>query len=74
MRCPQAFQKDAIIRQMREYKREKNTAEAQLNELESRAKHHNDHLRTIDTWFDQVSTLLVGAWKLTLTDASWSTR
>ena len=51
----QAFQKDAILRQMREYKREKATVESQLSELESRTKHHDAHLRTIDAWFDQVS-------------------
>jgi hypothetical protein len=54
----QAFQKDAILRQMREYKREKGTVESQLSELEERSKHHDDHLRTIDVWFDQVSTRL----------------
>jgi E3 ubiquitin-protein ligase BRE1 len=52
----QAYQKDAILRQMREYKREKNTIEAELREFEKRSKHHDDHLRIIDTWFDQVST------------------
>ena len=51
----QAYQKDAILRQMREYKREKATLEAQLNEVESRSKHHDEELRTIDAWFDQVS-------------------
>jgi hypothetical protein len=51
----QAYQKDAILRQMREYKREKATIESQLNEMEFRSKHHDDHLRTIDAWFDQVS-------------------
>jgi len=51
----QSFQKDAILRQMREYKREKATVESQLSELEGRSKYHDDHLRTIDAWFDQVS-------------------
>ncbi|KAF2854262.1 E3 ubiquitin-protein ligase-like protein bre1 [Plenodomus tracheiphilus IPT5] len=50
----EAFQKDAILRQMREFKREKTTVESQLNELESRSKFHDDHLRTIDAWFDQL--------------------
>lgn len=53
----QAFQKDAILRQMREFKREKATVESQLSELEGRSRHHDDHLRTIDAWFDQVSIL-----------------
>ncbi|EMD67589.1 hypothetical protein GGP41_007463 [Bipolaris sorokiniana] len=50
----EAFQKDAILRQMREFKREKATVESQLSELESRSKHHDAHLRTIDAWFDQL--------------------
>jgi E3 ubiquitin-protein ligase BRE1 len=40
---------------MREYKREKNTIEAELRDLEKRAKDHDNHLRAIDSWFDQVS-------------------
>lgn len=40
---------------MRELKREKVTLESQLSELERRSQHHDDHLRTIDAWFDQVS-------------------
>ncbi|KAF1362254.1 E3 ubiquitin-protein ligase-like protein bre1 [Lizonia empirigonia] len=50
----EAYQKDAILRQMREYKREKATLEAQLHDVETRSKHHDDQLRTIDTWFDQL--------------------
>ncbi|EOA89163.1 E3 ubiquitin-protein ligase bre1 [Exserohilum turcicum] len=50
----EAFQKDAILRQMREFKREKATVESQLSELEGRSRHHDDHLRTIDAWFDQL--------------------
>ncbi|KAF1948710.1 BRE1-domain-containing protein [Byssothecium circinans] len=50
----EAFQKDAILRQMREYKREKATIESQLTEIESRSQYHDDHLRTIDVWFDQL--------------------
>lgn len=42
---------------MREYKREKTTVEAQLNELERSSKYHDDHLRIMDAWFDQVSAL-----------------
>ncbi|KAH8724732.1 BRE1 E3 ubiquitin ligase-domain-containing protein [Phaeosphaeriaceae sp. PMI808] len=42
------------MRQMREYKREKVTVEAQLNELEGRSRYHDDHLRIIDAWFDQL--------------------
>jgi E3 ubiquitin-protein ligase BRE1 len=50
----QAYQKDAILRQMREYKREKATIEAQLNDVETRSRYHDDELRTIDAWFDQL--------------------
>ncbi|KAF7671402.1 e3 ubiquitin-protein ligase bre1 [Alternaria burnsii] len=50
----QSFQKDAILRQMREFKREKATVESQLNELEGRSKYHDDHLGIIDAWFDQL--------------------
>jgi E3 ubiquitin-protein ligase BRE1 len=62
----QSFQKDAILRQMREYKREKATVESQLNELEGRSKYHDDHLRIIDAWFDQLidEIKLLGAEKL----------
>jgi hypothetical protein len=59
---------------MREYKREKATLETQLHDLEDRSKHHDDHLRTIDAWFDQVSTRHVMTWECTLMDASWSMR
>ncbi|MCJ1353542.1 MAG: E3 ubiquitin-protein ligase bre1 [Icmadophila ericetorum] len=48
------FQKEAIIRQMQEYKREKTTLEKQLSDLTSRAEYHDDHLRTIDSWFSQL--------------------
>ncbi|KAF2999357.1 E3 ubiquitin-protein ligase bre1 [Curvularia kusanoi] len=50
----EAYQKDAILRQMREYKREKATLEAQLNEVEKRSRFHDEELRTIDAWFDQL--------------------
>ncbi|OAL51313.1 E3 ubiquitin-protein ligase-like protein bre1 [Pyrenochaeta sp. DS3sAY3a] len=48
------YQKDAIMRQMREYKREKATLESQLSELEKQSQHHDDHLRIMDAWFDQL--------------------
>ncbi|RMZ82753.1 hypothetical protein DV738_g1541, partial [Chaetothyriales sp. CBS 135597] len=58
------FQKDAIHRQMLEYKREKNTLESQLKELRKKARYHDDHLRAIDAWFkqliDEVKTLVGG--------------
>jgi len=48
------FQKEAIFRQMQEYKREKNTLESRLNDLIKRTKDHDDHLRAIDGWFKQL--------------------
>ncbi|KAI2487122.1 E3 ubiquitin-protein ligase bre1 [Pyrenophora tritici-repentis] len=50
----QLFQKDAILRQMREYKREANMVDEQLSALKIRSQYHDDHLRTIDAWFDQL--------------------
>jgi len=40
---------------MREYKREKATVESLLRDLEHRSRYHDDHLRIIDAWFEQVS-------------------
>jgi hypothetical protein len=54
----QAFQKDAIYRQMQEYKREKNILESQIKEVQKRSVDHDDHLRVIDAWWSQVSTLI----------------
>ena len=50
----QKFQKEAILRQMREYKREKGTVETQLNDLAKKAAFHDDHLRAVDAWLEQV--------------------
>lgn len=50
----QDYQKDAIMRQMKEYKRQKKDADEQLSELQRKTKHHNDHLRIIDAWFAQL--------------------
>ncbi|RAK79724.1 E3 ubiquitin-protein ligase BRE1 [Aspergillus fijiensis CBS 313.89] len=48
------FQKDAIWRQMQEYKREKVSLEAKLKELSKSTTNHNDHLRIIDAWYKQL--------------------
>lgn len=48
------YQKDAIYRQMLEYKREKTTLEARLEELDKRSTHHDDHIRVVDAWWIQV--------------------
>lgn len=50
----QLFQKDAIVRQMKEYKREKVALENQVANMEKRSAYHDDHLRIIDLWFSQV--------------------
>jgi E3 ubiquitin-protein ligase BRE1 len=50
----QAFQKDAIMRQMKEYKRQVKDMQEQLNESRRAAKHHDDHLRATDAWFAQL--------------------
>ena len=54
----QQYQKEAIWRQMQEYKREKNTLEALLNEMTKRSTYHDDHLRIIDAWWKQVSVFV----------------
>ncbi|KAF3065303.1 E3 ubiquitin-protein ligase BRE1 [Daldinia childiae] len=48
------YQKDAIYRQMLEYKREKNTLETQLGEVKKRSTHHDDHIRIVDNWWIQL--------------------
>ncbi|KAI9768428.1 MAG: E3 ubiquitin-protein ligase bre1 [Geoglossum simile] len=48
------YQKEAIWRQMQEYKREKNTLETQLTEMTKRSTYHDDHLRIIDAWWKQL--------------------
>ncbi|KAJ5139294.1 uncharacterized protein N7515_004142 [Penicillium bovifimosum] len=48
------FQKEAILRQMQEYKREKSSLEARLSQMSKAATFHNDHLRVIDAWFRQL--------------------
>lgn len=50
----QNYQKDAIIRQMKEYKREKKYYEDLSNELSRKVTIHDDHLRALDAWFAQL--------------------
>ena len=52
--CLQKFQKGAILRQMQEYKREKQTLDDQVKQAEKKAHYHDDHLRIIDAWFQQM--------------------
>ncbi|PIA92382.1 E3 ubiquitin-protein ligase bre1 [Cercospora beticola] len=48
------YQKDALIRQLKEYKRVKRDAEEQLAELQRKARYHDDHLRILDAWWSQL--------------------
>lgn len=48
------YQKDAIYRQMLEYKRDKATLETRLVEIAKKAAHHDDHLRIVDAWWLQL--------------------
>jgi E3 ubiquitin-protein ligase BRE1 len=50
----QIYQKNAILRQMKEYKREKQTLEELLKQVQKKAVYHDDHLRIIDAWFQQM--------------------
>jgi E3 ubiquitin-protein ligase BRE1 len=50
----QNYQKDAIMRQMKEYKRQRKDLEEQLADLQKKCQFHNDHLRVIDAWFSQL--------------------
>jgi E3 ubiquitin-protein ligase BRE1 len=50
----QAYQKDAILRQMNEYKREQKYWQKEFTKLSEKLTHHDDHLRTIDAWFSQL--------------------
>ncbi|OAA54117.1 histone ubiquitinationc protein [Niveomyces insectorum RCEF 264] len=48
------FQKDALIRQMNEYKREKATLESRIEEIQKRSTYHDDHIRIVDAWVLQL--------------------
>lgn len=50
----QSYTKDAIYRQMLEYKREKTRLESRLEDLSKQYDHYDDHLRVIDAWWLQV--------------------
>lgn len=50
----QPYQKDALVRQMKEYKREKTLLAERVTEMEKRSTYHDDHLRIIDEWLRQL--------------------
>lgn len=41
---------------MQEFKRDRNTMEAQLKDMTKRTTYHDDHLRLMDAWFSQVNS------------------
>ncbi|KAF2218780.1 BRE1 E3 ubiquitin ligase-domain-containing protein [Elsinoe ampelina] len=59
------YQKDAILRQMKEYKRNCKELESNVKDLKSQASYHDDHIRLIDAWFsqllDEIHVLVSGA-------------
>jgi hypothetical protein len=66
----QKYQKDAIYRQMLEYKREKATLESQLKDIQKRSSDHDDHLRVVDAWWSQVNLHCSTDFRLLLTDVA----
>ncbi|OAQ99410.1 hypothetical protein LLEC1_04529 [Akanthomyces lecanii] len=50
----EVYTKGAIYRQMLEYSRRATTAESRLEEVHKRAVHHDDHIRIIDAWWQQI--------------------
>ncbi|KAI4165777.1 MAG: hypothetical protein LQ342_000720 [Letrouitia transgressa] len=48
------FQKEAIWRQMQEYKRQVSVLTAEIQTRAAREHFHDDHIRTMMSWFDQV--------------------
>lgn len=40
---------------MQELRREKDTLESQLKDVQKRALDHDDHLRVVDAWWTQVN-------------------
>jgi len=55
----QHFQKEAIFRQMLEYKRERNMLENRVEQLDKKATYHDDHIRVMEAWWDQVWSILL---------------
>jgi E3 ubiquitin-protein ligase BRE1 len=44
---------------MREYKRERDTLESQLKDVQKKSLEHDDHLRIVDAWWTQVISPIV---------------
>jgi E3 ubiquitin-protein ligase BRE1 len=52
---PQTVQKDAILRQMKQYKRDKEHLEKKLSTTEDRVKSSEERIIALDSWLQQVS-------------------
>lgn len=50
----QRYQKDAIWRQMQEYKREKTTLESRIKDLSKKVAYNEEHVSVLDAWLKQV--------------------
>ncbi|KAK9459322.1 BRE1 E3 ubiquitin ligase-domain-containing protein [Lipomyces oligophaga] len=48
------FKKEAIFRQMQVYKRERDVLQSRLAELEQQSAYHDDHVRLLELWWDQL--------------------
>ncbi|KAK2749451.1 E3 ubiquitin-protein ligase bre1 [Myotisia sp. PD_48] len=48
------YQKDAIWRQMQEYKREKSTLESRVKDLNRKMVAHEEHITVLDAWLKQL--------------------
>lgn len=44
---------------MLEYKRERNLLENKVEQLDKKATYHDDHIRVMDAWWDQVRAIPV---------------
>lgn len=59
---------------MLEYKREKNSLESRLQELEKKSSDHDDHIRIIDAWWLQVNLAHTPGQGTLLTSCSYCKR
>ncbi|EZF31813.1 hypothetical protein H109_01279 [Trichophyton interdigitale MR816] len=50
----QRYQKDAIWRQMQEYKREKTTLESRIKDLSKKVAYNEEHVSVLDAWLKQL--------------------
>ncbi|KAK9324150.1 BRE1 E3 ubiquitin ligase-domain-containing protein [Lipomyces orientalis] len=48
------FKKEAIFRQMQIYRRERDLLQSRVTEIEQRSAYHDDHLRVLELWWDQL--------------------